>query len=202
MAEDRIEFYKWDKLTPLHFELVDAEVTEDYKVWDNKNRRVLWRNDEILPDGTTLEDSKYIRKMDWIEKFKDDYRKMIGHNYNISVNDIQYRIGFTTSVHNAIQEKLDTIKSMGSDYSKVKFVVESNGKPGLERRYTVKTESKESVIDTDKAQEVQLTEQEKKLVEGAKSIGNVNENAFVQFAKAQISEMTEDRARQVYGAFF
>lgn len=200
MSEEKIEFYKWDKksTTPWEFELVEETATEDYKVWDNKNKRFMWNG--TMPDGVPFEDTRMMKSIEFTQRYKDDYRKATQYIYNIELSGERYKIGFPYSVHTQIQDKLETLRGVGATYSTVKFIMTSNGEDGLKRKYTVRTERKGSSVDAERAANINLTDQEQKLVDGAKQIGGVDEAMFLQFASS--NKVTEERAKEIFATFF
>lgn len=199
-----VEWYKWDRTTPLTITLISDEYDEDFSVWDNTNRRFM-RNgmlkNQVGYQGNeiSVEDAKWLKKIEWITRYGDTYRRATQYIYEVKVGDDEYKIGFTKSIHDAIQEKVSTLKEAGSDYHNYEFTVSTNGKSGLEKRYEVKmakTGLASSPEESEKVASLNLTDAENKVVEAAKSLGNVNEQAFITFASQQ--NIGEDRAREIY----
>ena len=134
----------------------DLTVEEDFKVWDNQNKKFLQSNDELVAttgETITVAQSRGLRN-EIFQQFFPNKGKKTQYIRNILVNGQPCRFGFGYKANEDLNNLIKNIRALGSDYLQSTFLLTKSG-VGLETKFRLEVLPADKVAQM--AQKPQMT---------------------------------------------
>lgn len=116
----------------------DLSVEEDFKVWDNQNKKFMNASEELVATtGETIKvgQTKGLRS-EVFKQFFPNKSKKTQFIRNIVVNDQPCRFGFSYTANENLNTLIKNIRALGSNYLQSTFILSKSGS-GLDTEYKI-----------------------------------------------------------------
>jgi hypothetical protein len=195
------------------FKLKDLKETEDYKIWDNDEKKWYKANDIIT--AKTNEKIEAIKtkfmNADTFDKFFPHKRRNTQYIRTIIVNGEEKRFGFKSTATKELKKAIQTVQGLGQDPLNVHYKMTKSGE-GLKTRYEIViTQAPTTQVNlnlnlglTPNIQPTPLTDVEKQFMQVFKEkvpANMHNEEAFIKVAASSNVPITVDRLKEMWKQF-